>query len=83
MTLTKCDRCGYISEDGLNPIIIRSDASHSGYLGCYDLCDECKKGLFEYLKELPKSEVKNSDIYRELSDSEIANIDKIMAVDNF
>lgn len=57
-----CDRCGEMwKDDGfckvkMNTLILSKSSSHSDKLADYDLCNECYKGVFEYLKPVTKCE---------------------------
>lgn len=54
-----CDRCGVLWKDHdsckfqITTIYMSKGTSHSDNLGNYDLCDSCKKELFDFLKPIP------------------------------
>ncbi len=54
-----CDRCGEMWYDNdqcdiyITSISMTKGPAFSDRIGTFDLCNECEKGLFEYLKPLP------------------------------
>lgn len=58
-----CDRCGAMWIDKaeckvyVSKIILTKGNSHSDKIADYDLCEECKDGLFEYLKPIKINEL--------------------------
>lgn len=57
-----CDKCGamWVDQVGcevhVTTIILSKGHSHTDHIGDWDLCENCKTGLFEYLKPNKKDE---------------------------
>lgn len=54
-----CDRCYALYVDDADHdiyvssvIIFKDGTSHSDKVGSWDLCENCKKGLYEYLRPI-------------------------------
>ncbi len=60
-----CDRCGKMWYDAercdtfITSITMIKGGSHSDRIGTFDLCEECEKGLFDFLAMLPNHPLQN------------------------
>jgi hypothetical protein len=55
MTMIKCDRCGEVNESGTKIIVHEGGMSLSDCKIEDDLCDECKKKLYDFFKPVPRT----------------------------